>query len=368
MGPCPPTRSSTSSRTSRTWPRSSASRRAWSRTSRAVPLELEQSGVSYFRIAPGFRTPFGHVHSEQEEVYVVASGSARVELGDEVLELAQWDAVRIARATMRGFEGGPEGAEVLAFGAPNTENKDAEMVQGWWADVSGRGTAMPDAHPHPARAEPRAARPPGPARAQRDPRAGACSSGSSACRRRCRRTRTSRCCVAAARLRPARAERPDRAARAPCARRRCARRSTCTRAADCLAIQPVTQSVLDRTFRSSLRARGWAASTPAPVAAAGRALLAAAPDDARGAGPASSRRAGPRPSRRRSPRRSRTAAPSCRCRRAGCGARRARPAGRPRARSWTRRAPRPRPPTRWSSATSPRSARPPPPTCARGAG
>ena len=61
-----------------------------------VPLELEQSGVSYFKIAPGFRAPFGHVHAEQEEVYVVASGSAPVALDDEVLELAQWDAVRIA--------------------------------------------------------------------------------------------------------------------------------------------------------------------------------------------------------------------------------------------------------------------------------
>ncbi len=49
-----------------------------------------------------------------------------------MLELAQWDAVRIAPGTMRGFEGGPDGAELLAFGAPNTENKDAEMVQGWW--------------------------------------------------------------------------------------------------------------------------------------------------------------------------------------------------------------------------------------------
>jgi hypothetical protein len=27
-------------------------------------LELENSGVSYFKIAPGFRMPFGHRHSE----------------------------------------------------------------------------------------------------------------------------------------------------------------------------------------------------------------------------------------------------------------------------------------------------------------
>ena len=104
-----------------------------SRFARA-PLGLENSGVSYFKIAPDFRMPFGHRHEEQEEVYLVISGSARLKLDDDVLELEQWDAVRIPRSTMRNLQGGPDGAEVVAFGAPNTENKDAEMVPGWWAD------------------------------------------------------------------------------------------------------------------------------------------------------------------------------------------------------------------------------------------
>ena len=59
------------------------------------PLELENSGVSLYKIAPDFRTPFGHRHGEQEEVYVVISGSARLKIEDEVLELGQYDAVRI---------------------------------------------------------------------------------------------------------------------------------------------------------------------------------------------------------------------------------------------------------------------------------
>jgi mannose-6-phosphate isomerase-like protein (cupin superfamily) len=104
-----------------------------SRFARA-PLALENSGVRYFKIAPHFRMPFGHRHEEQEEVYLVISGSARLKLDDDVLELEQWDAVRIPRSTMRNLEGGPDGAEVVAFGAPNTENKDAEMVPGWWGD------------------------------------------------------------------------------------------------------------------------------------------------------------------------------------------------------------------------------------------
>ena len=98
------------------------------------PLELEHSGVSLYRIAPGFRTPFGHRHGEQEEVYVVISGGARLKIEDEVLELGQYDAVRIPGPMMRCLEGGPEGAEVIAFGAPDTDNKDAEIVQGWWSD------------------------------------------------------------------------------------------------------------------------------------------------------------------------------------------------------------------------------------------
>jgi quercetin dioxygenase-like cupin family protein len=97
-------------------------------------LGLEKSGVSYFRIAPGFRMPFGHTHGEQEEVYLLVSGGARLKLDDEVIELRPWDAVRIAPSTMRALEGGPDGAEVVAFGAPNTENKDAEPAPGWWSE------------------------------------------------------------------------------------------------------------------------------------------------------------------------------------------------------------------------------------------
>ena len=99
-----------------------------------VPLELENFGISYQRIAPGFRVPFGHTHKVQEEVYVVVSGSLRVKLDNEVVELKQWDAVRVPKDTMRSFEGGPEGAEILAVGAPNTGPGDAEVEQGWWSD------------------------------------------------------------------------------------------------------------------------------------------------------------------------------------------------------------------------------------------
>jgi quercetin dioxygenase-like cupin family protein len=88
--------------------------------------------VSYFKLAPGFRVPFGHAHEEQEEVYVVLSGSARVKAGDDVVELAELDAIRLPARMPHGMEAGPDGAELLALGAPNTDNKDVEMLQDFW--------------------------------------------------------------------------------------------------------------------------------------------------------------------------------------------------------------------------------------------
>jgi hypothetical protein len=96
-------------------------------------LDAEALGLSYQRFAPNVRTPFGHRHEAQEEIYVVVSGSGRLKLDDEVHDLRTWDLVRIASETMRCFEGGPDGAELLVVGGPASSN-DAVMVQGWWSD------------------------------------------------------------------------------------------------------------------------------------------------------------------------------------------------------------------------------------------
>jgi hypothetical protein len=89
-------------------------------------------GLSYQRLAPNMRQPFGHRHEHQEEVYVILSGGGRVSLDDEVVEVQPWDAVRVAPDVTRAFEAGPDGLELLAFGA-HTVSTDVESVQGFWA-------------------------------------------------------------------------------------------------------------------------------------------------------------------------------------------------------------------------------------------
>ena len=97
-------------------------------------LDSAHLGVNLFRYAPGFRTPYGHRHREQEEAYVVVAGSGRIRLDDEVVELRQWDVVRVAPDVVRGFRAGPEGLELIAIGADRPEGGDGVAVKDWWTD------------------------------------------------------------------------------------------------------------------------------------------------------------------------------------------------------------------------------------------
>jgi mannose-6-phosphate isomerase-like protein (cupin superfamily) len=91
-------------------------------------------GVSHWRYAPGFRATTGHRHREQEEAYVVVAGSGRVLLDGEVLDLTQWDAVRVSPRVLRAFEAGPDGLEVIAVGGPKPEGGDGEPAAVEWPD------------------------------------------------------------------------------------------------------------------------------------------------------------------------------------------------------------------------------------------
>ena len=97
-------------------------------------LGLEKSGVTYFKLGPDFHPPFGHKHAEQEEIYVLISGSAIVRVEDEEVEMRALDAIRLAHDAARAVKAGPEGCELIAFGAPNPDGQDTEMIPGWWPE------------------------------------------------------------------------------------------------------------------------------------------------------------------------------------------------------------------------------------------
>ena len=95
-------------------------------------LDCAGTGLALERLAPGVRAPFAHRHDQAEEVYVVLSGTGRMKLGDDLVELGPLDAIRVAPEVIRQLEAGPEGIEVLALGARH--EKDGEIIRDWWTD------------------------------------------------------------------------------------------------------------------------------------------------------------------------------------------------------------------------------------------
>jgi quercetin dioxygenase-like cupin family protein len=97
-------------------------------------LDSRDLGVSLFRYAANLRSPFAHSHREQEEAYVVVAGSGHVLLDGELLELRQWDVVRVAPEVVRAFEGGPDGLELIAIGGPKPEDGDGMPGPAEWPE------------------------------------------------------------------------------------------------------------------------------------------------------------------------------------------------------------------------------------------
>lgn len=95
-------------------------------------LDAEGTGVAYHVLKPGKRQAFGHKHDQAEEVVVVLSGGGRVRLDDEIKEIGELDAVRIAPSVARAFEAGSDGMAIIVFG-PHFAN-DGELLQDFWKD------------------------------------------------------------------------------------------------------------------------------------------------------------------------------------------------------------------------------------------
>ena len=100
-------------------------------------LDSQHLGVSYWRYAPGVRSPAAHSHREQEEAYVVVGGSGRIRLDDEVHPIRRWDVIRVSPETVRAFEAGEDGLELIAVGSDRPEGGDGVLAPSVWIDEAG---------------------------------------------------------------------------------------------------------------------------------------------------------------------------------------------------------------------------------------
>ena len=98
------------------------------------PMGARDIGVSHWRYAAGFRAQAGHRHREQEEAYLVVSGSGEILLDGEVIALRQWDLVRVAPEVVRAFASGPDGLEIVAVGGPKPEGGDGVGSDSPWPE------------------------------------------------------------------------------------------------------------------------------------------------------------------------------------------------------------------------------------------
>ena len=98
-------------------------------------LGLQNFAVTFERFGSGYRPARGHRHGVQEEVYFLVSGRAQGKLGDDVVELEPWTAVRVPAETPRAFRAaGEEDALFVTIAAPQADLGDVEFIQDFWTD------------------------------------------------------------------------------------------------------------------------------------------------------------------------------------------------------------------------------------------
>ena len=102
----------------------------WEARVARTALGAQQTGVTHFRLLAGKRSPFSHRHAVAEEIYVILSGTGRLKLDDEIIDVRTLDAVRVRPEVARAFEAGSDGLEFLAFGPHHPG--DGEPVDDPW--------------------------------------------------------------------------------------------------------------------------------------------------------------------------------------------------------------------------------------------
>ncbi|MFL5830539.1 MAG: cupin domain-containing protein [Solirubrobacteraceae bacterium] len=107
---------------------------------RSLTTELGTEQVAFtHRLMPaksGGKGSYGHRHKTQEELYYVIRGTLEFKLGDDVVEVHDGTAVRVAPATVRSiWNDGPDDAELVICSVRlDDASADGELVEGFWPD------------------------------------------------------------------------------------------------------------------------------------------------------------------------------------------------------------------------------------------
>ena len=97
-------------------------------------LHAEQVAVTLIRVPPhsDFEQGTGHYHEEQEEIYIVTSGTLTMRFGDDVERVSAGSAVRVAPRTPRSHRN--EGDEPVDMWAVSRRlgRMDAVKIDEFW--------------------------------------------------------------------------------------------------------------------------------------------------------------------------------------------------------------------------------------------
>ncbi len=97
-------------------------------------LESEQLAVTLIRVPPhsDFEQGTGHYHEEIEEIYVIATGTLTMRLGDDVHRVPAGSVVRVAPRTPRSHRNeGDEPVEIWAV-SRRLGHGDAVKIDEFW--------------------------------------------------------------------------------------------------------------------------------------------------------------------------------------------------------------------------------------------
>jgi len=96
-------------------------------------LKAENTGLSYHTVKAGKRSAFAHKHDAAEEIYVILSGTGRLKLDGDIIDVSELDAIRIAPGVTRQFEAASDQQlDYLAFGPHHAG--DGDIIKDWWTD------------------------------------------------------------------------------------------------------------------------------------------------------------------------------------------------------------------------------------------